>query len=549
MKTLASSFSKITLHKNGDRPFFSSGELRHEIRIFQSKKLARNVGFCLCAKHEPVCTTRVSSSLSPESQVDLGTGDDQNQETNESKTVRVKFQLQKECSFGEQFTIVGDDPLLGLWDPESVIPLKWSDEHLWTVELDIPAGKSFQFKFILKGIGGKIWWQPGPDRILQTWETDNTIVVWEDWEDAALQKVTEEEPSADRTEEPTVNPEMLIVTENLTPQKEKLVSEASNGGVAMNVSANPEKKPAPVTSEIRIVADNISPTQEKPVAIVADNRRYSKGPSAVNVSANLEKKPAPVTSEKRIVADNISPTQEKPVAIVADNMRYSEGPSAVNVSANPEKKPAPVTSEKRIVADNISPRQEKPAAMVADNIRYSEGPSAVNVSDEELDEKRASHQEEEQRTTSNKSTLIREDVVRNDDAPTVINSAKSDVQGSVVAHEGDPVPVPDLPAVSALPSEAAIDNEGERNRAIYTSVGINEVENHNFQELDEKHEIGDKPLGEETVNGFIDEEQHDYGFIYKPLGQEEEKQEMIRNSIVQNDLHWIKKLLANLGFL
>ncbi|KAJ6362885.1 hypothetical protein OIU78_003134 [Salix suchowensis] len=439
MKTLASSFSKITLHKNGDRPFFSSGELRHEIRIFQSKKLARNVGFCLCAKHEPVCTTRVSSSLSPESQVDLGTGDDQNQETNESKTVRVKFQLQKECSFGEQFTIVGDDPLLGLWDPESVIPLNWSDEHLWTVELDIPAGKSFQFKFILKGIGGKIWWQPGPDRILQTWETDNTIVVWEDWEDAALQKVTEEEPSADRTEEPTVNPEMLIVTENLTPQKEKLVSEASNGGVAMNVSANPEKKPAPVTSEKRIVADNISPTQEKPVAIVADNRRYSKGPSAVN--------------------------------------------------------------------------------------------------------------EEEQRTTSNKSTLTREDVVRNDDAPTVINSAKSDVQGSVVTHEGDPVPVPDLPAVSALPSEAAIDNEGERNRAIYTSVGINEVENHNFQELDEKHEIGDKPLGEETVNGFIDEEQHDYGFIYKPLGQEEEKQEMIRNSIVQNDLHWIKKLLANLGFL
>ncbi|KAJ6407751.1 hypothetical protein OIU84_011115 [Salix udensis] len=514
MKTLASSFSKITLHKNGDRPFFSSGELRHEIRIFQSKKLARNVGFCLCAKHEPICTTRVSSSLSPESQVDLGTGDDQNQETNESKTVRVKFQLQKECSFGEQFTIVGDDPLLGLWDPESVIPLNWSDEHLWTVELDIPAGKSFQFKFILKGIGGKIWWQPGPDRILQTWETDNTIVVWEDWEDAALQKVTEEEPSADGTEEPTVNPEMLIVTENLTHQKGKLVSEASNGGVAMNVSSNPEKKPTPVTFEKRIVADNISPTQEKPVAIVADNMRYSEGPSAVNVSANLEKKPAPVTSEKRIVADNISPTQEKPVAIVADNMRYSEGPSAVNITYVTQK-----------------------------------GLPAVNFSDEVLDEKRASHQEEEQRTTSNKSTLIREDVVRNDDALTVINSAKSDVQGSVVAHEGDPVPVPDLPAVSVLPSEAAIDNEGERNRAIYTSVGINEVENHNCQELDEKHEIGDKPLGEETVNGFIDEEQHGYGLIYKPLGQEEKKQEMIRNSVVQNDLHWIKKLLTNIGFL
>ncbi|KAF9680028.1 hypothetical protein SADUNF_Sadunf06G0077500 [Salix dunnii] len=594
MKTLASSFSKIILHKNGDRPLFSSGELRHEISFFQSKKLAHKVGFCLCVKHKPICTTRVSSSLSPQSQactlffcfslalfaygVNLGTGDDQNQETNESKTVRVKFQLQKECSFGEQFTIVGDDPLLGLWDPESVIPMNWSDEHLWTVELDIPVGKSFQFKFILKGIGGKICWQPGPDRILQTWETDNTIVVWEDWEDAALQKVTEEEPSVDGTEEPTVNPEMLIVTENLTHQKEKLVSEASKGGVTMNVSANPEKKPAPVTYEKRIVADNISPMQEKPVAIVADNIRYSEGLSDVNVSANLEKKPAPVTYEKRIVADNISPMQEKPVAIVADNMRCSEGPSAVNVSANPEKKPAPVTYEKRIVADNISPMQEKPVAIVADNIRCSEGPSAVNVSDEVLVEKRASHPEEEQSTTSNKSTLIREDV-RNDDAPTIINSAKSDVQGSVVAHEGDPILLPDLSAVSVLPSEAANDDEGERSRAIYASVGINEVENHNVLEFDEKHESGDNPLGEETVNGFIDElkhnpqaregkrdtddsphreetvngfndeEQHGYELIYKPLGQEEKKQEMVRNSVVQNDLHWIKKLLTNLGFL
>lgn len=53
----------------------------------------------------------------------------------ESKTVHVKFQLLKECSFGEQFTIVGDDPLLGSWDPESGIPLNWSDGHLWTVEL------------------------------------------------------------------------------------------------------------------------------------------------------------------------------------------------------------------------------------------------------------------------------------------------------------------------------------------------------------------------------------------------------------------------------
>ena len=55
--------------------------------------------------------------------------------TDESKSVQVKFQLQKECMFGEQFLIVGDDPKLGLWDPSSAIPLDWSEGHVWTAEL------------------------------------------------------------------------------------------------------------------------------------------------------------------------------------------------------------------------------------------------------------------------------------------------------------------------------------------------------------------------------------------------------------------------------
>ncbi|CAK7343980.1 unnamed protein product [Dovyalis caffra] len=356
---------------------------------------------------------------------------------------------------------------------------------------DIPVGKSIQFKFILKGIAGKIFWQPGPDRILQTWETNNTIIVWEDWEDAALQKITEEEPSANGSEEPTINPERLIVAENLNHQKEELVSNTKNDEVTENVSSNPEEKPSPVIYEKAIVADNISPVQEKPVAIVADN------------------------------------------------------------------------------------------------ISYSEEASSVNVSNEVLGAKRASHQEEEQRTTSNKSTAIREDVVRNDDVPTAINSAKSDIQGSVVTHEGDPVLLPGLSAVSVIPSEAAIDNEGERSDAFDpsvrvnegersdafdSSVGVNEVENDNLPKLDEKRAVGDKPLQEETIdgfddegrdgnelmhkplakeekhdidenphqeesiNGFDDEQQHSNELIHKPLAKEEKKQEFVRNGFKKTPL-------------
>ncbi|KAI3992551.1 hypothetical protein MKX01_022642 [Papaver californicum] len=114
-----------------------------------------------------------------------------------SEAVQVKFQLIRECLFGQEFLVVGDDPIFGVWDPSSAIPLKWSQGHLWTAELDVPIDKTIQFKFILKDpVTGKVIWQPGPNRVFQTWETNNTIVVFEDWNTVGLQMISEEEPLA-----------------------------------------------------------------------------------------------------------------------------------------------------------------------------------------------------------------------------------------------------------------------------------------------------------------------------------------------------------------
>ncbi|KAK2972639.1 hypothetical protein RJ640_018346 [Escallonia rubra] len=131
----------------------------------------------------------------------------------DAKAVHVKFQLERECSFGQQFHIVGDDPMFGSWDPIEAVPLNWSDGHVWTAELDVPIGKSIKFKFILKDGTDYVLWQPGPDRILQTWETEKTIIVWEDWETAELQNLTEDEPSLKQND---TDQEKLLVAENLT---------------------------------------------------------------------------------------------------------------------------------------------------------------------------------------------------------------------------------------------------------------------------------------------------------------------------------------------
>ncbi|XP_027351319.1 probable LRR receptor-like serine/threonine-protein kinase At3g47570 [Abrus precatorius] len=140
-------------------------------------------------------------------QVDLDSLINQAQTKDEPRTVHVKFQLIRICNYGEHFQVVGDDPMFGSWNPSKAVPMTWSEGHIWTVEQDIPVGKSIQFKFILKRKQGDIVWQPGPDRIIHTWESMHCVTVCEDWDNAQLQKITEESQNASSNEEPKTESE------------------------------------------------------------------------------------------------------------------------------------------------------------------------------------------------------------------------------------------------------------------------------------------------------------------------------------------------------
>ncbi|XP_061362810.1 uncharacterized protein LOC133306500 [Gastrolobium bilobum] len=216
-------------------------------------------------------------ALPPKSQVDLETEEPQAQQSeqtsdaDESKFVRVAFQLQKICNFGEQFLIVGDDPKLGSWDPLDALPMTWSDGHIWTVELDMPTGKSIQFKFILKGKGGDIIWQPGSDRIINTWETVNRITVCEDWENAELQKIIEEDPLALSNEEPQVDSEVSTFDEILDNPQEGLESDVSELSGIEDIQTNSEEKPLAEPVLQQITGDSVTSSMEKSMPIVAEN--------------------------------------------------------------------------------------------------------------------------------------------------------------------------------------------------------------------------------------------------------------------------------------
>lgn len=37
--------------------------------------------------------------------------------------------------FGEHFLLVGNEAVIGMWNPSKAIPLNWSRGNIWTVEL------------------------------------------------------------------------------------------------------------------------------------------------------------------------------------------------------------------------------------------------------------------------------------------------------------------------------------------------------------------------------------------------------------------------------
>lgn len=115
----------------------------------------------------------------------------------EGPTVKVKFELQRECHFGQQFKVVGGDSQFGDWDPSAAVPLDWSEGHLWIAEVDVPEGKKIEYKYVLSGQKGEVEWQPGSNHILETTAGAGSLVVSEPWEEPQA------EPRAELEVQPT----------------------------------------------------------------------------------------------------------------------------------------------------------------------------------------------------------------------------------------------------------------------------------------------------------------------------------------------------------
>lgn len=101
----------------------------------------------------------------------------------EGTMVKVRFELQRECQFGQQYKVVGDDSQFGDWNPSAAIPLNWTEGHVWTAEVSVPEGKNIEYKYILiSGEEGEVEWQPGSNHVLETVTGAPSLVLSPPWE-------------------------------------------------------------------------------------------------------------------------------------------------------------------------------------------------------------------------------------------------------------------------------------------------------------------------------------------------------------------------------
>ncbi|KAF6005396.1 hypothetical protein F1559_004884 [Cyanidiococcus yangmingshanensis] len=108
-----------------------------------------------------------------------------------SELVRVQFRLYCCTEFGDSVAVAGSHEKLGDWQPDQALKLahrRQVDKRLrdcWETELELPAGTTFEYKFIrlLGNDVHRVQWEVGPDRRAIVQRTANDFCIIEsEWE-------------------------------------------------------------------------------------------------------------------------------------------------------------------------------------------------------------------------------------------------------------------------------------------------------------------------------------------------------------------------------
>ncbi|GAA4880587.1 hypothetical protein GCM10023235_71070 [Kitasatospora terrestris] len=95
-------------------------------------------------------------------------------------TAGASFAVNATTVVGQNIHVVGNNAALGNWAPASALKLDPAAYPVWKLDVDLPAGTVFEYKYIRKDAAGNVTWESGANRTA-TVPADGRVALNDTW--------------------------------------------------------------------------------------------------------------------------------------------------------------------------------------------------------------------------------------------------------------------------------------------------------------------------------------------------------------------------------
>lgn len=99
--------------------------------------------------------------------------------TTDPATVSATFNVNASTALGTNVYVVGSTPSLGSWNTGAAVPLSAAGYPIWSGQVTVPAGTTFQYKFIKKDSSGAVTWESIANRSATS--TSSALTINNSW--------------------------------------------------------------------------------------------------------------------------------------------------------------------------------------------------------------------------------------------------------------------------------------------------------------------------------------------------------------------------------
>ncbi|MFD5711547.1 carbohydrate-binding module family 20 domain-containing protein [Streptomyces pharetrae] len=92
-------------------------------------------------------------------------------------TTGASFSVDAPTTWGENIYVTGNRSALGDWNPAGALKLDPAAYPVWKLDVALPAGTSFEYKFLRKDASGKVTWESGTNRTATVPSSGRTLLT------------------------------------------------------------------------------------------------------------------------------------------------------------------------------------------------------------------------------------------------------------------------------------------------------------------------------------------------------------------------------------